>query len=46
MTEIKELFVEELTLLKKIQEYGEEHSPGEWERGEKVKQLLLGPWMR
>ena len=41
MTEIKELFVEELTLLKKIQEYGEEHSPGELERVEKVKLLLL-----
>ena len=41
MTEIKELFVEELTLLKKIQEYGKEHSQGELERVEKVKLLLL-----
>lgn len=40
-TEIKELFVEELTLLKKIQEYGKEHSQGELERVEKVKLLLL-----
>lgn len=40
-TEIKELFVEELTLHKKIQEYGKEHSQGELERVEKVKLLLL-----
>ena len=40
-TEIKELFVEELTLLKKIQEYVKEHSQGELERVEKVKLLLL-----
>ena len=40
-TEIKELFVEELTLLKKSQEYGKEHSQGELERVEKVKLLLL-----
>lgn len=40
-TEVKELFVEELTLLKKIQEYGKEHSHGELERVEKVKLLLL-----
>ena len=39
--EIKELFVEELTLLKKIQEYVKEHSQGELERVEKVKLLLL-----
>ena len=41
MTEIKELFVEELTLLKKIQKYGKGHSQGELERVEKVKLLLL-----
>ena len=39
--EIKELFVEELTLLKKIQEYVKEHSQGELECVEKVKLLLL-----
>lgn len=41
VTEIKELFVEELTLLKKIQKYGKEHSQGEPERVENVKLLLL-----
>lgn len=41
MTEIKELFTEELTLLKKIQKYGKGHSQGELERVEKVKLLLL-----
>ena len=41
MTEIKELLVEELTLLKKIQKYGKEHPQGELERVEKVKLLLL-----
>ena len=41
MTEIKQLFTEELTLLKKIQEYGKEHSQGKLERVEKVKFLLL-----
>lgn len=41
MTEIKQLFAEELTLLKKIQEYGKEHSQGKLERVEKVKRLLL-----
>ena len=41
MTEIKELFVEELTLLKKIQKYGKGHSLGELELVEKVKLLLL-----
>ena len=41
MTEIKELFAEELTLLKKIQKYGKDHSPGEQKRIEKVKVLLL-----
>ena len=40
-TEVKELFVEELTLLKKIQEYVKEYSHGELERIEKVKLLLL-----
>ncbi len=39
MTEIKELLVEELTLLKKIQKYGKEHPQGELERVEKVKLL-------
>lgn len=41
MTEIKQLFAEELTLLKKIQEYGKERSHGKLERVEKVKLLLL-----
>ena len=40
-TEVKELFVEELTLLKKIKKYGKDHSQGEHERIEKVKVLLL-----
>lgn len=40
-TEVKELFVEELTLLKKIKKYGKDHSQGEQERIEKVKVLLL-----
>ena len=39
--EIKELFIEEATLLKKIQDYGKKHSQGELERVEKVKLLLL-----
>ena len=41
MTEIKQLFAEELTLLKKIQEYGKERSQGKLERVEKVMLLLL-----
>lgn len=41
VTEIKELFSEEGTLLKKIQKYGREHSQGKPERVEKVKLLLL-----
>lgn len=41
MTEIKQLFAEELTLLKKIQKYGKGHSQDELERIEKVKLLLL-----
>ena len=41
MTERKEMFTEELTLLKKIQKYGKEHSTGKLERVEKVKLLLL-----
>ena len=41
VTEIKELFAEELALLKKIQKYGKGHSQGEQERVEKVKLLLL-----
>lgn len=40
-TEIKELFVEELTLLKKIKQYGKDHSQGKQERIKKVKVLLL-----
>ena len=41
VTEIKELFSEEVTLLKKIQKYGKEHSQGKLERVEKAKLLLL-----
>ena len=41
VTEIKLLFAEELTLLKKIQKYGKEQPQSELERGEKVKLLLL-----
>ena len=41
LTERKELLTEELTLLKKIQKYGEEHSQGKLERVEKVELLLL-----
>ena len=41
VTERKEMFTEELTLLKKIQKYGEEHSQGNLERVKKVKLLLL-----
>ena len=41
MREIKELYSEEIVLLKKIQKYGKEYSQGEMERVEKVKLLLL-----
>ena len=41
MREVKELFVEELTLLQRIQKYGKEQPQGEQERIEKVKLLLL-----
>lgn len=41
MTEIKELYTEEFTLLKKIQKYGMEHPQGELERVERVQLLLL-----
>ena len=41
LTEIKELYAEELTLLKRIQKYGKEHPQGELERVERVKLLLL-----
>ena len=41
MTEIKQLFAEELTLLKKIKKYGKDLLLGEQERIEKVKVLLL-----
>lgn len=41
VTEIKQLFAEELTLLKKIQKYGKEQPQGELEWVEKVKLLLL-----
>lgn len=40
MREIKELYSEELALLKQIRSYGREHSQGKMERVEKVK--LLG----
>ena len=40
-TEINELLAEELTLLKKIQKYGKEHSHSKLERVEKVKLLIL-----
>lgn len=40
-TEIKELFVEELTLLNKIKKYGKDHLQGKQERIKKVKVLLL-----
>lgn len=41
MREIKELYSEELALLKQIQSYGKEHPQGKLERVEKVKLLLL-----
>ena len=41
MREIKELYSEELALLKQIRSYGREHSQGKMERIEKVKLLLL-----
>ena len=41
VTEIKQRFAEELTLLKKIQKYGKEQPQGKQERVEKVKLLLL-----
>lgn len=41
MREIKELYSEELALLKQIRSYGREHSQGKMERVEKVKLLLL-----
>lgn len=41
LTEIKELYVEELTLLKRIQRYGEEQKNENPERVEKVTLLLL-----
>ena len=41
VAERKEMFTEELTLLKKIQKYGKEYSTGKLERVEKVKLLLL-----
>ncbi len=41
MREIKELYSEELALLKQIRNYGREHSQGKMERVEKVKLLLL-----
>ena len=41
VTEIKQLFAEELTLLKMIQKYGKEQPQGKQERVEKVKLLLL-----
>lgn len=41
LTEIKEFYAEELTLLKRIQKYGKEHPQGDLERVERVKLLLL-----
>jgi len=41
LTEIKELYAEELTLLKRIQKYGKEHPQGDLDRVERVKLLLL-----
>ena len=41
LTEIRELYVEELALLKRIQRFGKGHPQGELERVEKVKLLLL-----
>ena len=41
MSEIKELYSEELALLKQIRSYVKEHSQGELERVEKVKLFLL-----
>lgn len=41
LTEIKELYAEEMTLLKRIQKYEMGHSHEELERMEKVKLLLL-----
>lgn len=41
LTELKELYAEELVLLKRIQKYGEEQLLGELGRVEKVKLLLL-----
>ena len=41
MDEIKELYVEEVALLRRIQKYGKERSRGELDRLEKVISLLL-----
>ena len=41
MTEIKDLYAEELALLKRIQSYGKEQPQGELERVDKVVLLLL-----
>lgn len=41
VTEIKELYAEELTLLKRIQKYGQEFTQGELARVERVEMLLL-----
>ena len=41
LTEIKELYAEELKLLKRIQNYGKEQRQGKLERVEKVSLLLL-----
>lgn len=41
LTEIKELYAEELKLLKRIRNYGKEQRQGELERVEKVSLLLL-----
>lgn len=41
LTEVKEFYVEELALLKRIQKYGKEYPQGELDRVEKVELLLL-----
>lgn len=41
LTEIKELYAEEMTLLKRIQKYGKEYPLVKMERVEKVKLILL-----
>ena len=40
LTEIKELYAEEMTLLKRIQKYGKEYPLVKMERVEKVKLII------